>query len=148
MKENQLYNFSVSPFFTLHENVRYGSFAGNTLSREPVRSQLNPSASSKNYIPNFEICFQIPNSLIEKGWGGVSWLLKSGRSYVDVKPSTTTWSMGPFRVQCRGLERAIGFLNPLENKKLLMRANLKLSRRFLSLPDKFRQKLHHHIDPS
>jgi len=31
--------------------------------------------------------------------------------------------------------------------KLPMRVNLKLSRRFLSLPDKFRQRLHHHINP-
>ena len=30
------------------------------------------------------------------------WLLKSGRPYVDVKPSTTTWSMGPFWVQGMG----------------------------------------------
>ena len=31
--------------------------------------------------------------------------------------------------------------------KLLIRANLKSSRRFLSLPDKCQHNTHHHIDP-
>jgi len=37
--------------------VRFGSGADITLSREPVHPQLNPRASSKNYIPNFELRF-------------------------------------------------------------------------------------------
>jgi len=47
-------------------NVRFGSFADNTLSRESVHPQLNPGASSKNYIPNFEMRFDFHFLSMEK----------------------------------------------------------------------------------